>query len=430
MSNTNQEIQDLFVEHGFTLTKTIGMNFAVLLVYAHDATIPNSSHREKTIKEALEQARSHYFWFYGVTDSWAIKKEWRHLVGTGPSVQEISEEEYGRDFSPPHVTDRPPISCPQCGGNDGNHMKRVDDEYEDYPEETYRCGPCWHHFNVKGEEVASQPKTPIEYEKEDEDLKRHLMPSTDPMVQAALKWIDVKFCGTSFDVLIGRVQLRRILKKHNRHINITIKIPPLGGSKEAGGKVPKQYDSSPWEISNGEPHPREFSVDDTKGQQNDKLNALRTFTLISLENHTARNAKKQRDIWALEKEVQALKEQVEVLLGKLVEETLQKPQCPGCQTEDHVHKGGDDAPKPTDEAPQPNSMTNLELLDELATFIPEVEVLEAFREIRMRLKSESNLRDAVTAWRDEHLDEWPDHPDTHERSVKALNEILKEENEK
>lgn len=73
--------------------------------------------------------------------------------------------------------------------------------------------------------------------------------------------------------------------------------------------------------------PAAFSKTDSSGTQNDKLNALHTYTLNS--------------VVAFKQEIKSLKEQVEVLTAKLVEETLEPtqpgdlPQCP-----DHVRKGG------------------------------------------------------------------------------------------
>lgn len=67
-----------------------------------------------------------------------------------------------------------------------------------------------------------------------------------------------------------------------------------------------------------------FSQFDPRGTRRDKLNALHTYTLNSVA--------------VFKKEIESLKEQVEVLAGKLVEETLQRPKCPDCKSSDHVRE--------------------------------------------------------------------------------------------
>lgn len=68
-----------------------------------------------------------------------------------------------------------------------------------------------------------------------------------------------------------------------------------------------------------------FSQFDSPGTRRDKLNALHTYTLNSVA--------------VFKKGIESLKEQVEVLAGKLVEETLQKPKCPDCYPEKSDEQG-------------------------------------------------------------------------------------------
>lgn len=96
--NDIESIKALFAKQGFTLTQTVGRDFVLVLVYAHDETKPHSLHRHNTLSKALEDARDYYFGY--CLGAWSIRDELKHL-----SVESKSADDPKR-----HLTPR----CPKC----------------------------------------------------------------------------------------------------------------------------------------------------------------------------------------------------------------------------------------------------------------------------------------------------------------------------